>query len=571
MSRPPRLLSLLGSVALLAAACGSDPAVTARPAAGSPAPSSTVGTVPSAVPFAAASWPAAGSACGTPGYTGLIGRIQAVNVRTIRFTLCAPDGAFLARIAHPSLGILEAATLGRLAADPAAARSIAGTGPYRIEEWDAGGDLILAAASGKTTPSARTPTVILRWAADPAQRTNQLQAASVDGIDAPGPADISRIETLPELAVVPRAGLETAYLAFGDDAVFGDVRVRLAIAGGLDRQALAAGAFPAGSTAATHLAPCEIAGACAGSDWYTFNAPAAAAALAATSFDLRPTYPLHVPNEAIPGLPDPLAIATAVQGQLRDNLGLQTTIDVVDASSFSPAAAGGALGGLYLDGIGSTVADPASFLAPILGSDSGGTPARRAPKVASALAAAAATPDATARESAFKTANDAIRSTVPLIPLVHPGSVAAYRSDVRGVVASPLGIDPLGSFTPGDRPQLVFMQGTDPGGAYCGDRASTDAFRVCALVTEPLYGFASGTLAVEPRLAQRCTPNADATVWTCTLREGVRFHDGAPLDAGDVLATYVAQWDPSQPLRTAHPDAAFAGWQALFGGFLQTP
>ena len=40
------------------------------------------------------------------------------------------------------------------------------------------------------------------------------------------------------------------------------------------------------------------------------------------------------------------------------------------------------------------------------------------------------------------------------------------------------------------------------------------------------------------------------------------------VDAGDVLATFAAQWDRTQPLRAASPDASFATWDALFGGTL---
>ena len=76
--------------------------------------------------------------------------------------------------------------------------------------------------------------------------------------------------------------------------------------------------------------------------------------------------------------------------------------------------------------------------------------------------------------------------------------------------------------------------------------------------------FQPGTMTVEPRLANRCEPSADATVWTCRLRGGVRYADGARFDAGDVLASFVAQWDRSQPLRKGS-DAPFAAWTALFG------
>ena len=111
----------------------------------------------------------------------------------------------------------------------------------------------------------------------------------------------------------------------------------------------------------------------------------------------------------------------------------------------------------------------------------------------------------------------------------------------------------------------MFMQATEPDGAYCGDQATGDAYRLCGLVQEGLYGFQPGTMTVEPRLATRCEPNADATVWTCRLHGGVKYSDGARLDAGDVLASFVAQWDRSQPLRNGS-DAPFSAWDELFGG-----
>jgi peptide/nickel transport system substrate-binding protein len=573
MTRSPRLLPALAAVALLAGACGPAPEVTGPPAGPSarPAPTPTATSGPTEVPFEAQAWPRRGTACGTPGYAGEMGRIEAINTRTVRFTLCRPDGAFLAKLAHPALGILETATLDGLAADPAAERSVAGTGPYRVDRWDEAGGVILQVVADAPPALTRTPTLVLRWAASPVQRTSELQSAAVDGIDAPGPSEIDQMETQPELALSPRPGLATAYLAFGNDKAFDDVRVRRAIATGLDRDGLATAAFPPGSAAATHLAPCEIPGGCAGQDWYAFDAPAAAADLATAGFDLGVTYTLHVPAAAVPGLPDPEGVAAVVQAQLRDGLGLGVAVDVMDPVAYADALAAGTLDGLYLGGVASVVVDPAAFLGPLLGDGVTSTPASRSRGVSAALADAARSADPDLRAAAFGKANDAVRSLVPLVPLVHPGSTVAFRSDVADVAVSPLGIDPLGAAVPGDRRQLAFMQATDPGGGWCGDRSTADAYRLCALVTEPLYAFAPGTLAPEPRLADRCTPNGDATVWTCVLRKGVAFSDGATLDAGDVLTTFVAQWDAGQPVRASRPGVPFLAWQALFGAALGAP
>src|SRR5580704_12035661 len=46
---------------------------------------------------------------------------------------------------------------------------------------------------------------------------------------------------------------------------------------------------------------------------------------------------------------------------------------------------------------------------------------------------------------------------------------------------------------------------------------------------------------VEPFLAQSITPNADYTAWTITLRPGIVFHDGTPLDASALHLNLVKQ------------------------------
>jgi peptide/nickel transport system substrate-binding protein len=51
-------------------------------------------------------------------------------------------------------------------------------------------------------------------------------------------------------------------------------------------------------------------------------------------------------------------------------------------------------------------------------------------------------------------------------------------------------------------------------------------------------------LELEPRLAESWEPNDDGSVWTFTIRQGVTFHDGAPLTAEDVAATLNLHADP---------------------------
>jgi peptide/nickel transport system substrate-binding protein len=56
---------------------------------------------------------------------------------------------------------------------------------------------------------------------------------------------------------------------------------------------------------------------------------------------------------------------------------------------------------------------------------------------------------------------------------------------------------------------------------------------------------------VEPFLAESIEPNSDFTEWTITLRDGITFHDGSPLDAqivADNLNAYRGAYDKRSPL-----------------------
>ncbi|MGO1591364.1 MAG: ABC transporter substrate-binding protein [Ancrocorticia sp.] len=62
---------------------------------------------------------------------------------------------------------------------------------------------------------------------------------------------------------------------------------------------------------------------------------------------------------------------------------------------------------------------------------------------------------------------------------------------------------------------------------------------------------------LQPMLATSVTPNADATVWTAQLRDDVKFWDGRPMTADDVVASIERIVDPDDP------KAGAAGLSAL--------
>ncbi|MGD2177642.1 MAG: ABC transporter substrate-binding protein [Anaerolineae bacterium] len=65
-----------------------------------------------------------------------------------------------------------------------------------------------------------------------------------------------------------------------------------------------------------------------------------------------------------------------------------------------------------------------------------------------------------------------------------------------------------------------------------------ESFRVTGQCLEPLYQYEPGSTKAIPALATECTANEDSTVWTCSLREGVKFHDGTDFNADAVVFNF---------------------------------
>ncbi len=568
-----RLAALAASTAILFAACGG--AATPTPAPATPAPETPAPT--EAPPFEAMAYPETGEApCGVAPYTGQFKKITAVDEKTVVFDLCNPDVAFLSKIAFSSFAINDTAWLEEKI-DPAKTENQAivsevnGTGPYKLKEWKRGSELVMEAFDGYWGTKAIAPTAILRWSAEASQRLTELQAGTVDGIDNVGPTDFTIVQGDADLALKEREGLNIFYIGFNNTyAPFDNEKVRQAIAQGIDRQRIVDQFYPPGSEVATHFTPCSIPGGCEGEPWYEFNPTAAKALLAEAGFPDGFKTKIQYRNVVRGYLPDPNVVAQDLQAQLKNNLGIDAEIEVQESGTFLDNADAGKLDGIHLLGWGADYPDATNFLDFHFGAGSSAQFGNKFEDITSALAEGARGTSDAARAPAYERANNAIRQHVPMIPVAHGGSAVAYRADVEGGFASPLGNEILAVMKPGDRQQIVFMQNAEPIGLYCADETDGESLRACEQMLESLYTYEIGGTAAVPGLAEKCEPNAELTQWTCTLREGVTYHNGATLDANDVVMSYAIQWDAEHPLHKGR-DGSFTYFPGLFGGFLNPP
>lgn len=480
-------------------------------------------------------------------YGGKILEIAALDELSVQFTLCKPDPAFLAKVAFTPFGIqpeewiAENGGTGRLLEEPI------GTGPYRIERWVRGDQITYRRFDDYWGEPAKAETAVLRWNQEGAARLLELQAGTVHMITNVSPDDFATVEEDPNLVLVPDLNPNIFYLGWTNTfEPFDDIRVREALAMGIDRQRIVDNFYPDGSLVAGYFTPCTIPNGCAGEEWYDFDPEAARQLLAEagypdgfqTSLYYRDTFRVY--------LPEPSLVAVELQTQLRDNLGIEADVVVMESGEFIAESTDGRLDGLYLLGWGADYPHVTNFLDFHFGAANPqfGDPF---PEIYEVLERASQIADEDEANPLYVEANNAIRELVPMVPIAHGASADAARADLGGVYVPPFGATELAFLEPASGDTVVFMQNNEPISLYCADETDGESLRPCQQVVESLLEYRKDSGETEPALATSCDSNEDGTVWTCQLRSGVRFHDGSTFDANDVVASWATGIDASNP------------------------
>ena len=497
-------------------------------------------------------------------YNGIIKEIAALDELTVRFTLCVPDPAFESKAAFTAFAVqpkewIEAAMENRQILEKPI-----GTGPYVLDSWKRGDSIIFKRFNDYWGEKAKTETLVFRWASEGAARLLELQSGTVDGIDNPSPDDFAVIRSDPNLQLIEREALNIFYLGMTNTfEPFDKLEVRQAVAMGIDRQRIVDNFYPAGSSVASHFTPCSIPNGCVGEDWYEFNPEKARELLAKAGFPNGFKTKIFYRDVFRGYLPEPGLVATDIQAQLKQNLNIDAEIVVMESGAFIDESTSGRLNGFYLLGWGADYPHITNFLDFHFGraNPQFGKPF---PEIYELLEQGARIADPDEATPIYEQANNKIKELVPMVPIAHGGSGVAYRADVVGGHASPLGNEYFAVMDPGGRSTFVWMQNAEPISLYCGDETDGESLRACEQVLESLLGYEVGGTEVKPALATECTPNEDLTEYTCKLRPNVKFHDGSAFDANDVVMSWVVAWDYKHPLHIGNT-GSFEYFSYLWG------
>jgi peptide/nickel transport system substrate-binding protein len=138
-----------------------------------------------------------------------------------------------------------------------------------------------------------------------------------------------------------------------------------------------------------------------------------------------------------------------------------------------------------------------------------------------------------------------VRGTVSRREFMRFGSILGLSMPLLGSISAAVGYGlsamPLRAATPGGT--IRFGQIVPAGAIDPVTIADSGGLTVLSQVAETLV-LSGSDLSAVPLLAESWSPNADGTVWTFKLRQGVKFHNGNTMTADDVVATFDRLSDP---------------------------
>jgi len=500
-------------------------------------------------------------------YGGEFKSMEAVDEHTVKFTLCYSDPAFASKVAFSVFSIADKDYLDEMGGDSVKMSDNAnGTGPYKLKTWTRGDSVVFEANESYWGTAASAKTLIFRWSEQSAQRLLELQSGQVDGIDNPAPEDFEAISSDSSLALYDRPPLNIFYIGFNVDMEpFNDEKVRQAFAYAIDRQRIVDQYYPGGSLVADVFAPPALKPGYSDKDpWYEYSQEQAKALLADAGYADGLDVKLSYRNVVRGYLPSPDKVAQELQAQLAE-IGVTVKLNEMESATFIDATSAGQEA-FYLLGWGADYPDATNFYDYHFANDNNKQFGTLFPDIVDPIRAAGKLADPAARQELYDEANAMLKQHVPMIPVAHGASATAFKAEVQGAHASPLGNEQFSVMSNGTD-QMVWMQNGEPAALWCSDETDGETLRACEQVYEALLFYKVGGVEVEPGLAESWSANDDATEWTFNLRQGVTFHDGAKLDANDVVASFKSQWDATDPNHKGRT-TTFEYFGAFFGAFL---
>lgn len=406
----------------------------------------------------------------------LITAVEKVDDYTVRFKLADSLAPFLANLAMDMFAISSPAAIQKYG-DQYGMPSVGcvGTGPFKFKEWVEGDHITVVANDEYWGGRPKIDEIVWRVIPDDSARFLALKAGDIHATEQATVEDLAAAEADPNLYILTRPALNTAYLAFNYKIKeFQDIRVRRAVAHAINKQALVQNFYGKyGLVAKTFIPPVMWGYNDAIQDW-EYNPELSKQLLAEAGFPnglSEVTIAEDVPDaegnivykagDKIPlklyympvtrfYYPSPKEIGEAMAADLA-KAGINAQLELAgDWPTYLGLRRQGLLMGLYMLGWGGDNGDPDNFLNYFFGGLSREDEVKQPDKregwyanqeVAVLLYKALVNPNQAEREKLYKQAEQLLHDDVARIWIAHNQTPLIFSKKVSGYVPQPVGAD----------------------------------------------------------------------------------------------------------------------------------
>ncbi|MFN3761800.1 MAG: ABC transporter substrate-binding protein [Anaerolineae bacterium] len=406
----------------------------------------------------------------------LITKVEKIDDYTVKFTLAAPLAPFIANLAMDMFAISSPAAIqkyGEQYGMPSV--GCVGTGPFKFKEWVEGDHITVVANDEYWGGRPKVDEIVWRVIPDDSARFLALKAGDIHATEQATVEDLAAAEADPNLYILTRPALNTAYLAFNYKIKeFQDIRVRKAVAHAINKQALVQNFYGKyGLVAKTFLPPSMWGYNDAIQDW-EYNPELSKQLLAEAGFpnglsevtiaedvadaegnivykagDKIPLKLYYMPVTRF-YYPSPKEIGEAMAADLA-KAGINAQLELAgDWPTYLGLRRNGLLMGLYMLGWGGDNGDPDNFLNYFFGGLSREDEVKQPDKregwyanqeVAVLLYKALVNPNQAEREELYKKAEELLHNDVARIWIAHNQTPLIFSKKVSGYVPQPVGAD----------------------------------------------------------------------------------------------------------------------------------
>ncbi|MHC1739579.1 MAG: ABC transporter substrate-binding protein [Anaerolineaceae bacterium] len=500
-------------------------------------------------------------------YGGEIQSVQAVDEFTVRFTLCSPDAAFPSKIGSPIFAIQDQAFLNGRQGDSNLLTEVTnGTGPYKLLSNSPVGNIQLQLSPSYWGIPPATQFLDFKFQSKPGEGPTIGELASSSAMSAYELTDVLKVamnDTV-KYKVASNKPLNLVYLGFSNKVKpMDNLAVRKAIATMLDRTKLTQSFLSVGSEVATQMIPLDVTpGHSSFLNWYDLNLQDAQDLLQSANFDFNQELTLAYVGDGSDLISLPNSLALEIQSELAAS-NIKVILKPMAQADFDKSLAEGSQM-MFLNSFKALYPDGEAFYElPFIrnGNQFGDV----YPSIVQGFKEVQSEQQNAARQQKFDLLNQQLKELVPLVPI---GSVPKWSFFHENVVSTSvngyfINLEDITNRTN----SIIVVEANRPLSLWPADETDYDTFQITRLVYDTLVSYDFGTQALKPDLADSWESNANGTEWTFALRYGVKFSDGASLDANDVVASFAAIWD-AKDVNHKGRTGEFTLYQELFGPLL---